>query len=124
MDAQSFSDTLNISLGRDRNIQVSRNKVEEFNRKRSIGANFTESRGFTIQIRNRKSQAIKITVIDQIPVSVVSDIIVTPSQLSGGILDISTGKISWEFILNPQEQRDIAFQYEVRYPRRERVILE
>jgi hypothetical protein len=124
LDAKSLVDTLTISLGRDKNIVIGREKNEQFSKKRSIGANMVETRGFKIIARNKKSQPIKLTIFDQIPVSVVSDIVISAEELDKGKLDAETGKVTWELRLEAQQQRDIQLQYEVKYPRRERVLLE
>jgi hypothetical protein len=124
LDTRAIQDTLDISLGRDQNIVVRREKVEQFSRRRILGSNMVESRGFNITVRNTKSQPVKITVFDQVPVSVVSDISVSVTELSGAKHDEQNGKISWEMNLAPQEQKELNFQYEVKYPARERVILE
>ena len=124
LDTRAIQDTLDVSLGRDQNIVVRREKVEQFSRRRILGSNMLESRGFKITVRNTKSEPVKITVFDQVPVSVVSDISVSITELSGAKHDEQSGKISWELNLAPQEQKELNFQYEVKYPGRERVILE
>lgn len=124
LDARSLQDTLAISLGRDKNIVIGREKREQFSKKKMIGTNVVETRGFTTTTRNKKPQPIKLTIFDQIPVSVVSDILVNTVELGNGQLDARTGKVCWELNIEGQQQKEINFQYEVKYPKRERVILE
>ncbi len=124
LDGNSLRDTLPISLGRDRSIVLDRKKNEAFSQKRAIGSNITESRQFEILIKNNKSQAVKINLTDQIPVSVNSEIQVEAKELSGGKLDVQTGFIKWEVDLLPGEQKSLIFGYEVKYPKREKVILD
>jgi hypothetical protein len=124
LDAKSLQDTLDISLGRDKNIIVGREKNEQFSRKRTIGSNISESRGFKITVRNKKSQPIKLTLFDQLPVSVVSDIGVEAVELSKGTYDDKTGKVIWELTIDGQQQKELSLQYEVKYPKREKVLLE
>lgn len=124
LDAKTLTDTLNISLGRDKNIVIGRTKVDEFSKRRTIGSNKIESRGFKIIVRNKKSQPIKLTLYDQIPVAAISDIIVTPTQLSKGRLDDQTGEVAWELDLNPQQNIELKLEYEVKYPKKEKLILE
>jgi hypothetical protein len=83
-----------------------------------------ETRSFKIIARNKKSQPIKLTVFDQIPVSVISDITVSALELTKGQLDAKTGMVTWELTIDGQQQKDINLQYEVKYPKREKVILE
>jgi len=124
LDAKSLQDTLSISLGRDKNIVVGREKNEQFSKRRAIGTNIVETRSFKITVRNKKSQPIKLTVFDQIPVPVISDITVNPLELAKGQLDTKTGKVTWDLSVDAQRQKDILLQYEVKYPKREKIILE
>ncbi|UII25125.1 mucoidy inhibitor MuiA family protein [Fulvivirga maritima] len=124
LDARSLEDTLNISLGRDKSIVIGREKVDEYSKRRTIGSNKIESRGYQIFARNKKSKNIKLTLFDQIPVAVISDISVTENNLSGGKLDEKTGEVTWELNLEPQEQKELKLSYDVKYPKYEKVILE
>lgn len=124
LNTGSLEDTLSISMGRDRSILINREKISEFSQKRTIGSNITESRGYAITIRNSKSQPISILVQDQIPVSVNSDISVEATELSKGKLDPQTGIVSWELQIPPGEQEVLNLRYEVKYPKREKVILD
>jgi len=124
LDARSLSDTLDISLGRDKNIIVGREKVDDFRKKRTVGANKIDSRGFKIIARNKKTQPIKLTILDQIPIASLSDISISADELSGGKLEASTGEIKWELILEAKSQKEIVLKYSVKYPKKEKVILE
>ncbi|GAB2487616.1 DUF4139 domain-containing protein [Algoriphagus taiwanensis] len=124
LNAAALQDTLQISMGRDRSIVMQREKVDQFSKKRTIGSNITESRGYEINLKNNKSQPVTLLVKDQIPVSVNSNITVTPGELTGGKLDPQTGIITWEISLAPGAQQKVSFQYEVKYPKSERIILD
>jgi len=120
----TLQDTLQISMGRDRSIVMQREKVDQFSKKRSIGSNITESRGYEITLKNNKSQAVTLQLKDQIPVSINSSIEVTTGELSGGVLDPVTGIVTWEIILPSGGQQKLSLRYEVKYPKSERVILD
>lgn len=124
LNAAALQDTLQISMGRDRSIVMQREKVEQFSKKRTIGANVTENRVYEITLKNNKSQAVTLQVKDQIPVSVNSNIIVTPGDLSGGKLDPLTGIVTWEVTLPPGGQQKVSLNYEVKYPKSERILLD
>lgn len=124
LNAASLEDTLSVSMGRDRSIVLQRQKVDEFAKKRTIGSNITENRGYEITIRNNKSQAVELQVLDQIPVSVNSSITVEAGDLSGGKLNKETGIITWNITIPPGSQQKLIFQYEVKYPKNEKVILD
>ncbi|WP_157963129.1 mucoidy inhibitor MuiA family protein [Algoriphagus litoralis] len=124
LNAAALQDTLQVSMGRDRSIVMNREKVDQFSKKRTIGSNITESRGYEITLKNNKSQAVTLLVKDQIPVSVNSSITVTSGELSGGKLDPQTGILTWEITLAPGAQQKLSLQYEVKYPKSERIILD
>lgn len=124
LNAAALQDTLQISMGRDRSIVMQREKVDQFSKKRTIGSNITETRGYEITLKNNKSQPVTLLVKDQIPVSVNSNITVTTGELSGGKLDPQTGIVTWEVTLSPGTQQKLSLQYEVKYPRSERIILD
>ena len=124
LEATLLKDTLSISFGRDRNIAFEREKIKDYTKKRAIGSNQIENIGLKTTVRNKKSQPIKVIVFDQVPVSAISDIVVSPKEVSNGKLEESTGIITWELTLQPQGQQELILQYEVKYPKRESVVLE
>tara|TARA_Y100001972_G_C7665965_1_gene336718 strand:- start:3017 stop:4633 length:1617 start_codon:yes stop_codon:yes gene_type:complete len=124
LDTYSVSDTLEISLGRDPGIAIERTKIDLYTKSSFIGSNKVESRGFKLSIRNPKSSAINLTLHDQIPVSTRDDISVTPEEISGGKLNKTTGEITWNLTIQPGEQKTLEMRYEVKYPKKERIILE
>lgn len=117
IDPQSVKDTLYFSLGRDRRIVVKREKVKDFNAHAIIGLNQKESHGFEINLRNNQSEAITITVEDQIPVSMNSQIEVSLVDGGGAKFTPANGKLVWEITLKPNERKRLAYQFEVKYPR-------
>ncbi|MEY3648386.1 MAG: hypothetical protein RLZ13_1271 [Bacteroidota bacterium] len=124
LNPAALQDTLQISMGRDRSVVMQREKVDQFSKKRSVGSNITESRGYEISLKNNKSQAVTLQLKDQIPVSVNSNITVTTGELSGGTLDPLTGIVTWEITLPPGGQQKLSLRYEVKYPKSERIILD
>lgn len=124
LEAGALNDTLALSLGRDQNIVIERKKVEQYSRRRMIGSNKVESREFEIIVLNKKSQPIQLFLNDQIPVASINDIEVEATELSGGKLNERTGEITWKLNLEPGEQKTLKFGYEVKYPKREKLILE
>ncbi len=103
---------------------ISREGVDEYVKKRFLGNNKVESRGFKIQVRNNKSQPIHLILHDQVPVSVRSEITVDIDELSGADHNQETGILQWTLDMKPREQKELTFGYEVKYPKSEKVILE
>ena len=124
LNASSVEDTLVLSLGVDNGITVSREKRKDYSSKRVIGANKTDIYSFVVTVKNNKSTTIGIKVKDQLPVSTSSDITVEAVDISGGKVDPTTGEVTWELSLKPQESKSVTFTYSVKYPKGRTVILE
>ncbi len=124
LNVNQLTDTLTISLGTDNSILVKREKRKDFTSKKTIGSNKTETFSFLITIRNNKSNPVKITLNDQIPISSNSGITVETLELSGGRYNTQTGEIKWDLDVNPQESKQIILTYSVKYPKDKTVVLE
>ena len=124
LDVENLSDTLNLSLGVDESIIIERERDEDFTRGQFIGSKRRDSRGWTINVRNNKSRAIRMTVIDQVPISGDSDIDVRPELPDQVEPQEDSGIFRWSFELPPSGQEELRFSYEVRYPKSMRVALE
>ncbi|RWU08649.1 DUF4139 domain-containing protein [Pedobacter chitinilyticus] len=123
LDVQQ-ADTLTISLGVDKNVSVKREKQKGYTERQFIGSSQKDSRHFVIEMKNRKSQAINLTIEDQIPVATNSDISVEKQELSKAKLDEVTGKLIWQFLLQPNEQKKLDLKYQVKYPKNRPVNIE
>ncbi|MEM7572315.1 MAG: DUF4139 domain-containing protein [Bacteroidota bacterium] len=124
LDVENLSDTLNLSLGVDESIIIDRERNEDFSRGQFIGGKRRDSRGWTISVRNNKSRNVRLTVVDQVPISGDSDIDVRPELPENVRTEEDSGIFRWSFELAPSEQEELHFGYEVRYPKSIRVALE
>ena len=123
LNTQNTNDTLNISLGRDKNVVVTRTKLNDFTKKGFLSNKRTDSRGFEIAIRNKKSQAINIIVEDQLPLSVNKDIEIE-NEAKEAELDKTTGKLTWKLNVAGGKEQKVKFNYTVKYPKDLRLQLE
>ena len=121
---QSFSDTLNISLGNDRDIIVKREEDKKFSSTKVLGSKKETTRSWKITVRNNKSAKIKIDLFDQIPVTTNSEIEISDVDLNGGKLDAETGKVTWNLNLSPGEQVEKILSYTVKHPKNKRLVIE
>ncbi len=117
LDVRYLSDTLNISLGRDRNVIVSRMKVKSFSTREFIGSDRIEKRSFEIKIRNNKKESINLVIYDQIPVSNHKDISVSLKESSKALIDEKTGELKWSLTAEAAGTKDIKFDYQVKFPK-------
>jgi len=124
LDVDKLTDTLCVSLGRDKNIIVKREKQKDFTEKQVLGNNKIETRSIEISLRNNKNQPVHINLYDQIPVSVMENIEVRRKEISGAVLNEETGELKWKLDLASDETKKFQLIYEVKYPKNQTVILE
>lgn len=117
IDTEKASDTLSISLGRDRNIVVKREGNKELFDKRVVGNYIKETVGWNIMVRNNKDAKINIVIEDQFPISERKSIEVNRIDYSGAKLNDKTGKLLWNIELNADEKKELKFNYLVKYPK-------
>ncbi|HNF48459.1 MAG TPA: mucoidy inhibitor MuiA family protein [Chitinophagales bacterium] len=110
-------DTLMLSLGRDKNIVINREKVKEFSKKQFLSGDKVINNSFSISIRNNKKQPIDLTIYDQIPVSTTKEIKVDLLEKQEADLDETTGKLTWKIFVEPTKEKKLQFGYAVKYPK-------
>ncbi|MBR9919924.1 MAG: DUF4139 domain-containing protein [Bacteroidetes bacterium] len=119
LDVRYATDTLELSLGRDKGIIIDRENVKEFSRKTFLGGKRIERRHYRTTVRNTRSQAIRIQLVDQVPISSNKDIEVESLDISGGELDEETGELIWTVEVASGQTITLDNKYEVKYPKRE-----
>lgn len=124
IDPQSADDLLELCLGKDSGVIVTRTKGRDFAGHTLMGLNNRASREWIITVRNTRHSAVSVRIVDQIPVSVSKAVTVEPVELSGGALDESTGELSWERVLEPGASIRLVVRYAVVYPKKEQIFLE
>jgi uncharacterized protein (TIGR02231 family) len=124
IDLDISSDTLMLSVGRDRDIVVSREIQKDFISKSISGNTKKEQKAWSITLKNNKTTPINISVEDQYPISKTDDIKVDLVEDSGAIIDKSNGKLVWNIKMTPNEKKVINLRYSVKYPNGRPLIVE
>ncbi|QTE37081.1 mucoidy inhibitor MuiA family protein [Mucilaginibacter gossypii] len=124
INTDATTDTLNLSLGTDKNIVVTRTLEKGFAMRQSSGSNQKETRNWLIDVKNGKSQSVNLLVEDQVPVSQNKDIEVEAQETSGAKPDATTGRVSWNFMLNSLDEKKVKLKYQVKYPKNQSVIVQ
>ena len=117
LDPRSTIDTLDLSLGRDKRIVISRQPISEFTKVKTVGSNTTKECRYEINVRNTKKDAIDLIIEDQLPVSQNSEIKVSDEEYPGGSLDEQTGKVTWRMNLPAGSAEKRTIGYSVKYPK-------
>ncbi len=124
LSASLATDTLDISLGRDKSILIERKKVKDFTSSQLLGSNRTVQRAWEISLRNNKKQAVTLVVFDQYPVSKEKDIEVSLADDGGAKVNKETGMLEWKVKLEPGQLKKLTFKYSVKYPKERILVVE
>ncbi len=119
-----LNDTIDIGLGKDQQIIIDRVKTKENLKSKTLSKEITESRAFSIQIKNAKKNYIHLTIEDQFPITTNNSIEVLQINAGGGTVTPESGKISWPIDLAPNESKTIPLEYSVKHPNYLKITLE
>lgn len=123
VDTNKLSDTFRIPFGVDKNIQISRESNEKMKKKPSfIGSTIEQKEGYLIKAKNTHSKPINLTIFDQLPISEDSEIKVSEIDNKQAIVNKTTGELSWEVELKPNQQIEIPFNYTLSYPKDKHIL--
>jgi len=117
MDVGYISDTLDISLGRDRGVQVTRTKAKDVTKKTAFGTQIREVRSWELLVKHNKAESLNIILEDQFPTTRDESITIKQQELGGGNVDEHTGIISWNLTVESNKTEEVSFMYGVWYPK-------
>lgn len=115
--ADQLKDTLEISLGRDKNIALKRTGKKELQEKRFLSNSNIQTVGWEIELRNNKKVPVTIVVQDQYPLAERSSVEVELLQSSNAEINPKKGELQWRLTLQPAQKEKLNFGYTVKYPR-------
>lgn len=117
INPSTIEDSLEFSLGDDESIKVERKLLSDLNSRKNMGSTKKINQSYEISVRNTKSKAIKIDIIDQIPLSSDKNIEIQYNAVEASIDPVS-GKLTWSQIINPAETKKMSYQFEIKYPKK------
>jgi uncharacterized protein (TIGR02231 family) len=121
IDAGSVLDTLNLTLGRDKRVVITREKLADFSSVKFLGSNKKQTFTYEITVRNNKKETVQMELQDQYPLSTNKDIEVELLQQDGAAVNAETGILTWKPQLAPGEIKKFRVSYSVKFPK-DRVI--
>jgi uncharacterized protein (TIGR02231 family) len=111
------SDTLNLSMGRDKKISIKREKVADKSGTKFLSSKKEQTFTYDITVRNNKKETAKLLLKDQYPLSPDKDIEIELLQSDGAKVNAETGILTWDLDLKPNETKKIRISYRVKYPK-------
>ena len=122
LDPTTTRDTLDVSLGRDGRLNVTRTRVKDYAATNFFGNRRTEQFAYASTVRNTRGVAVTVSLEDQVPISTDGDLDVKVTDTGGAVYDQPTGRLHWTLAIPPGESRTVRFRYEVKYPTGRRVV--
>ena len=118
---------IDVGLGVDRDVEAEREKLADERTTEGVFSKDTVyTRGFRVTMRNHRTRAIDVRLLDQLPVSNDEELKVTMNKTSLPLArladrDAETNKargvLEWRFNLPPKSDQEIRFDFEVRHPK-------
>jgi TonB-dependent SusC/RagA subfamily outer membrane receptor len=110
------TDTLTLSMGRDKKLTIKREKVAELSGIKFLGNNKKQTFTFEIQVRNGKKESVDLQLKDQFPVATHKDMEIELLQYVGAKIDKETGIMSWDMTIAPGQTKKVRISYSIKYP--------
>jgi TonB-dependent SusC/RagA subfamily outer membrane receptor len=117
IDPASTSDTLNLTLGRDKRVVVKKEKLMDYSSVKFLGAYKHQKFTYELTVKNNKKDSIKMLLKDQFPLSTNKEIEVELMDNGGAMTNNETGVLTWKVELAPGESQKVRFAYTVKYPK-------
>ncbi len=117
IDPNSISDTLSLTMGRDKRVSIKREKILDFSSVKFLGNNKLQKFTYEITIKNNKKENIELILKDQFPLSTTKEIEVELIESNSADVNTDTGILNWKINLAGSESKKVRFTYTVKYPK-------
>ena len=117
IDPNNTLDTMNFTLGKDKRVTVTREKLKDFSSVKFLGSNKKQVFTYEITVKNNKKEKVQMMLKDQYPLSTNKDIEVELLEISGADNNSELGLLNWITELAPGESKKFRLSYSVKYPK-------
>lgn len=111
------SDTLNLSMGRDKKIAIKREKIADKSGTKFLSGYKEQTFTYDITVKNNKKEAIEMLLKDQYPISTDKEITIELLDNGKAKVNAETGILTWDVKLNAGETKKFRISYKVKYPK-------
>ncbi len=119
----NMTDTLELALGRDRRIIIEQKKISNEEKIKKLSNEKESTLTYQITVKSMKSSHIKLTIMDQIPLTNVEEIKVNLINKGKADYNQHKGFLTWNTTINPRETKKIKYVYSVTYNKDKNLIL-
>lgn len=117
IDPHSTQDTLNLTLGKDKRIVVTKEKLKDYSSTKFLGSNKKQVFTYEITVKNNKKETMQMQLKDQYPLSANKDIEVELLESAAATNNTELGVLTWKLQLVPGEIKKFRVSYSVKYPK-------
>lgn len=118
LDPFVTTDNINLSLGRDNNIVVKREKFLLDEKTKFFEGNKIDHYKYNILVKNNSNKEITIIIKDQYPLTTNEKIIITERENSkGGSINEANGVVTWIETIGKTGRKDVSLSYKVTRPK-------
>ncbi|WP_291137006.1 DUF4139 domain-containing protein [Flavobacterium sp. UBA7663] len=111
------SDTLNLSMGRDKKIAIKREKIADKSGTKFLSGYKEQTFTYDITVKNNKKEAIELLLKDQYPISTDKEITIELLDNGKAKVNVETGILTWDVKLSAGETKKYRISYKVKYPK-------
>ncbi|MBL7887787.1 MAG: DUF4139 domain-containing protein [Flavobacterium sp.] len=111
------SDTLNLSMGKDKKISIKREKVVDKSGTKFLSSYKEQVFTYDLTVRNNKKEEVFLLLKDQYPLSTDKEITIEVLEDGKAKVNSETGILTWELKLAQNETKKIRISYKVKYPK-------
>jgi uncharacterized protein (TIGR02231 family) len=122
IDPNTTADTLNLSLGKDKRVNIKRSLVKEQSSIKTSGKESRQSFTYEITVKNNKLTDINLLLKDQHPLSTIKEVEVKLENNEEAVVNAETGVLTWKMQLKPGESKKVRYSYTVKYPKDMKII--
>jgi TonB-dependent SusC/RagA subfamily outer membrane receptor len=117
LNTAATNDTLAITLGVDKQVNVQRALLKDVSSIKFLGSNKLQTFTYEISVKNNKQEGVALQVQDQIPLSTNTDIEIVLKEPGGATYTDDKGFLTWQLNLAPGEVKKLQYTFTVRYPK-------
>lgn len=117
IDPYTVAKEMVISLGIDPNITVIRKQDKNFKSKSLTGGSRILDRVYELEVKNNKTSAVNIKLMDRIPLSQNKEIKVSDIETFNADYDLKKGLLTWKMKIAGKGSKKETFSFKVKYPR-------
>ncbi len=119
----STEDTLELSLGQDKNVTVMRNKIKDKSKEKVADNDKIYEVAYEIIVKNGNSKSIDIEILDQVPLAKSQQVTIQKMELNGARQNDVTGEIKWRNTIKARDNKKNSFSFMVKAPKNMQLVV-